>query len=141
MNVDKVALGRITAQRIHLLECHFAMLEGETRDPKYGLALVGYAREMAPDKTRLTAVLEFDAFHGIERPLIQARFKFRITYSGEGDLDGVWATLKDEVILAHCIPYVRELLSSLTSRMPVPPLLIETVNTYGMFRKFKEMQC
>lgn len=140
MNVDNVVSGRITAQRIHLLECHFAMQDGEARDPKYGLALVGYVRDLAPDKTRLSAVLAFDAFHGIDRPLIQAQFKFRITYSGEGELDGVWATLKDEVILAHCIPYVRELLSSMTSRMPVPPLLIEMINTYGMFRKFKELQ-
>jgi preprotein translocase subunit SecB len=139
MNVEKSGPGRITGQQIHLLDCHFAFQGGEKRELKYGLALVNFTRELSDDRTKLSAILSFNAFHKIEHPLVHATFRFRIVYAGEGDLESVWGTLKDEIILAHCIPYVRELLSSMTSRMPVPPLVIEMVNAYGMFQRFKEL--
>jgi hypothetical protein len=140
MNVEKPSPGRITSQQIHLIESHFAFQGGETHELKYGLALVDFTREINADRTKLSAILSFNAFHRIENPLVEATFRFRIIYTGDGDLEGVWGNLKDEIILAHCIPYVREFLSSMTTRMPVPPLVITMVNAYGMFRGFKEMQ-
>jgi hypothetical protein len=139
MNVEKSGPGRITGQQIHLLDSRFVFQGGEKRELKYGLALVDFTRELSDDRTKLSAILSFNAFHKIEHPLVEATFRFRILYAGEGDLESVWGTLKDEIILAHCIPYVREFLSSMTSRMPVPPLVIEMVIAYCMFRRFKDM--
>jgi hypothetical protein len=130
--------GGLKLQKIVLLESRFRLLRETTPHPTYGLALIDFDKRFNAERTELSATLSFDALQGVQDPLIEAKFTFRIEYLGEGDLEKVWVGLKDEIILAHCIPYVREFLSSMTARMPIFPLIIEMVNAYSMFKSFRD---
>lgn len=63
-----------------------------------------------------------------------------ITYSSENVEDLSEEKLKDPIIIAHVIPYFRELVSSLTMRSNYPPLYFGAVNTFDLWGRFLEKQ-
>lgn len=123
-------------QELSLVDCHFAILGAPSKTLCYSLQLVQYEKRFSEDRQALIILLGFDAFFEVENPCIEAKFKFAITYrvvSGSGEvLEG----LKDPIVLAHSLPFVREFLASMTSRMGMPTLVIDVANAHAMFRQY-----
>ncbi len=44
---------------------------------------------------------------------------------------------RPHVILAHVIPYVREFVQNNTTRMPVPTLVMDPINTLSLFKEYE----
>lgn len=129
---------RLTLRRLAIVESHFALKRPHDGNAAYHLALVGFSKVFDPDRGGVAVRLDFDAFFEVENPVLEARFSFAVRYEAEGDREKLWASLKDHIVLAHCVPYVREFLSSMTTRMPITPLTVDMVNTHAMFEDFEK---
>lgn len=72
-----------------------------------------------------------------ERLVFNIRARYDVLYT-DNELKN-FEVLKEIVILAHIIPYFRELISSITMRSVFPPLWLQTINTHAMFEKYQNV--
>jgi hypothetical protein len=131
----------IAIEQIKLMEAHVA-LGGAEGSSQYNLALTAYKRLLSDDANRLTIVADFDVMYGIDNPKFRLEAKFLAQYNRKNDVDeGLpWESFSDGMALAHVIPYLREFISNITGRMPLPPLYIRALNTYRLVEEFHKRE-
>ena len=122
---------------IQLKECVFKQKRrpGNDKACVYNLALKKYdVRESNSDKGFLYDVdLEFDLMFRVARPLIAFSCVYHMRYSG--DAEGRMR-LKEHIVVAHAIPYLREFVANLTMRSELPVLMMDPVNAVNLFNDF-----
>ena len=123
-------------KRVDLVSCRLEQRGGPSSEFRHRLELVSFQRQVSQDHSGLVAFLEFDAFFKVPDPKLEFRFAYAMTYRAEQATEDVWTRFKDPIILAHAIPYIREFLSSTTSRMIAPTLRLPVVNAHAMFERY-----
>jgi len=127
----------VRLERVDLVSCRLEQRGGPAGEFRHRLELVSFQRRVSKDQGVLMAILEFDAFFEVPDPKLEFRFTYALTYRAEQGTEAVWAGFKDPIILAHVVPYIREFLSSTTSRMLVPTLRLHVVNAHAMFERYR----
>jgi hypothetical protein len=125
---------------VMLLSSLFADSGREYKDKiSHRLALTLYHREdvMVSEGVSLLPVrMLFDLFQGLDGQPFQLMCSYRIVYELKDESEAV--LLKDHVILAHVIPYLREHISGLTVKSRFPVLYIDTINTLDMLEEYNK---
>lgn len=106
----------------------------------YHVALTELTRTLSEDGLYLTITAGFDAMYGVDKPKFRLTAKFCARYRKEGQNGLSWDAFSDGVALAHTIPYLREFISNMTGRLPLPPLYIKALNTFQLVEDFKKRQ-
>ncbi len=106
----------------------------------YCLALTKFTRNEAAEDTELCAIVEFDLMNGIENAPIVFRATFYLEYKRPKEASMAWTEFKNPMVLAHAIPYLREFVTNMTARMPVPPLILDPVNTILLYKRYQASQ-
>lgn len=65
-------------------------------------------------------------------------FRYYLTYSYTDEEDA--SHLKAAVILAHAVPYVRELIANITMRSSGKPICLSTINTNNLYKDFLDRE-
>ena len=123
-----------------LLSSLFADSGKEYKDKiSHRLALTLYHREdviVSGDVSLLPVRMLFNLFQGLDDQPFQLMCSYRIVYELKDESEAT--LLKDHVVLAHVIPYLREHISGLTVKSRFPVLYIDTKNTLDMLEEYNK---
>jgi len=126
---------------VMLLSSLFTDLGKDSNDIiAHRLSLTFFQREKVQEVSEgvllLPVRMQFNLFQGLDDQPFQLMCSYRIVYEikdeSEADL------LKDHVVLAHVIPYLREHISGLTVKSRFPVLYIDTINTLAMLEEYNK---
>jgi hypothetical protein len=121
----------ISIATVRLLKAHVEMVEPEgVRE--YNLRLISLQRREADEGKALDLFASFDLMSGVEKPLFSLTCDFVARYERQGDDSMPWDEFSSPVALAHIIPYLREFISNMTNRLPIPVLMLDPINTFMM---------
>jgi preprotein translocase subunit SecB len=137
--MDKTKSPGIEIMQINLTDCE-AVFHDENADMSYEFALAKFSRKEFEDGLKLMASATFDLMRGMQNPAFSLTCSFRSIYSRQPDSAMTWDELKDHIVLAHMIPYVREFVSGVTLRFPLPALILPPTNTFKMIKEFESRQ-
>ena len=119
----------IIVDDILLLGCEVAY-HSTAENPSYALGLTELRRMVTPEHKELFVSATFDLMHGIEKPPCTLICTYLAIYTTKEPTKACWDEFSDGLAVAHMIPYVREFISSVTNRMPLPPLMMKPVNAF-----------
>ena len=121
----------IAIESIRLLKAHIEIgdLQGK---PEFDFRLAGMERRMTDDGKTMVLFASFDLMYGIEKPLFKFTCGFAARYKCKGEDAMPWVEFTDAMALAHIVPYLREFVSNMTNRMPVPVLILDPVNVHAL---------
>ncbi len=129
----------ISIDAIFLLASVAQVGDLEKGQREYDLRLVNLRQEISPDKKQFMLFAGFDVMFGIENPMFKFSCDYLVRYSRpDGDWD--WKEFKTSHALAHILPYLREYVSNVTTRMPIPVLILNPVNTETLVSDFHARQ-
>nr|DAO57205.1 MAG TPA: Preprotein translocase subunit SecB [Caudoviricetes sp.] len=116
-----------------LISCNFKLKNAEKC--VYNLELKKYesSEKQQEDGFEYTAILTFDLMSHIRKPVMLFQCSFALVY--KGDEEGR-QRLKEHIVVAHAIPYLREFVSNLTMRTPIPTLMIDPVNAPELWEQY-----
>lgn len=103
----------------------------------YCLALTKFIRSEEAEGKGLCVIAEFDLMHGVETPPLDFKATFYLEYKRLENASMAWSDFKNPMVLAHAIPYLREFVTNMTARMPVPALILDPVNTILLYQRYK----
>lgn len=120
-----------------LVSCNFKLKNANERI--YNLELRKYesSEKQQEDGFHYTALLTFDLMSKVRRPVMAFQCSFLLTYTG--DEEGR-KRLKEHIVVAHAIPYLREFVSNITMRAAMPTLTLEPVNAPLLWEQYQERQ-
>lgn len=122
---------------VELLGMSFAVNGEVSGTIPTGLYL-GIDRKVSEDGQTLDVVVQVDLFKNIspeKRPPIDLKFALRGHFVLAEEPNMTWDVFAKDHAPAHLIPYVRELISNITSRSPLPTLNMGPVNVKAMVAK------
>ncbi len=125
----------ISFERVTLLECVVSDVV-PSRKLRYEPQLTKLNRSVSEDGSVLKVLASFDLLGGVEAPACTLRCTFEATYSGE--VKENFDSIKDHVAIAHLIPFVREFVWNVTSRLPITALMIPPIQTHRMVDDYKK---
>lgn len=137
MNVKKNP--GITIQDIRLLRANLSVGNMDAKSD-YSLRLTHLDREEHDEGKSLVVIAGFDLMHGIENPRINFDCTFAAVYERHGEDSMTWGKFSTPLALAHIVPYLREFVSNMTNRMPVPALVFSPLNTHMMVADYEKRQ-
>jgi len=105
---------------------------------KFNLRLVALERKLSEDNKVLTVIASFDVTHLIAKPLFNFTCDLFARYRRYAEGGMPWEQFSTPMALAHMVPYLREFVSNMTSRMPIPTLMLPPVNTNKLFSGYEE---
>lgn len=117
--------------------------QGKKKDDgglSYCLALTKFIRSEETEGKELCVIAEFDLMHGVETPPLDFKATFYLEYKRQENAAMAWSDFKNPMVLAHAIPYLREFVTNMTARMPVPVLILDPVNTILLYQRYKASQ-
>lgn len=123
-------------EKIQLTSSEFeAPRNGELKS--YCLALTGYQiNEIKCDSGFCCDIaLGFDLFGG-ESPQAKLKCRWCLRYSGEEESDR--ELLKEHIVVAHAIPYLREFAANTLMRAGFPQLLLEPTNAFRLWEEYRK---
>lgn len=125
---------------VHLFRSDFNINKTAIKEKAYyGLALTDYDRHDKKDGDGFDIIvfLEFDLMFEVKDPVFDLNCRLGLYYkaASQQDLD----TLKDHIIVAHAIPYLREFVANLTMRTPLSPLYLSPVNAHELWGRYEKM--
>jgi len=129
----------ITLEGLELVEAQVRYLKANV-ETGFHLGLTALDRSLSPDGKLLTYRLAFDLMKDITGPPCQFTCAFLLRYSRGSDSNMTWEEFKDHHAVAHVIPYLREFVSNLTVRMPLPALVLPPVNVHRLLKEYREPQ-
>lgn len=121
---------------ILLESCNFCMNENKAdEDKKYSLFLEKYEPQETSSDAKFTysALLSFDLMHDVDHPSMEMHCSFRLIYEGDKDCR---EKLKEHIVVAHAVTYLREFVSNITMRTKMPTLIIDPVNAFELWKKY-----
>jgi preprotein translocase subunit SecB len=100
----------------------------------YGLGVKCHSY-FSPEKDKLVQMVEFDIARGVEKP----PFKFQFTLQGQYHTEGEGTPSLEEFsefnAPAYVVPYARELIANMTSRISIiPTLVIPPINVVELLK-------
>ena len=135
--MDKTKSPGIRFERIDLLECNVGHVNVEAK-LAYNLSLVELTRQVTEKGDRLMVMMGFDLMKGIKEPPFSFHCLFLAHYAKDQQHPNMdWNEFTDAMALAHAMPFVRELLSNITNRLPLPVLMLSPVNVFELIEKYK----
>jgi preprotein translocase subunit SecB len=137
--MDKTQEPGIVIDHIDLISCNMA-LRNSNADPKFELVITNLDRRISEDDKKLYAFLAFDLMQGVEDPLCEMESEFVAIYECGDNNNMSWDEFNDVHIVAHVLPYLREFISNMTNRMPVPVLNLPPVNAFLLVDKYRKKQ-
>lgn len=137
--MDKTQNPGIAFDRIDLFDCRVGkiVLKNELN---YQLRLASKVRTLSEDKKRLVVLFGFDLMGGVENPPFEFKCSFLAHYSRGEDSAMAWEEFTDAMALTHVVPFLREFLSNMTNRMPVPALILPPTNVFVLLAEFDRRQ-
>jgi hypothetical protein len=136
--MDETKSAGISIESVHLLECDVGEVKREA-DLKFSLGISHFSRTLISDGKVLAITVSFDLMKGVENPPCKFHCKFAVTYTRSPESNMTWDEFKDHVAVAHVIPYVREFVSNITTRLPLSVLIVPPVNTYQLLREYQQL--
>ena len=133
--MDKNQQPGIGIDSIHLIECHAKILNLEAK-LEYNIGLTDLSRKEEADT--LIVLASFDLMHEVTNPPCMLKCTLMAAYNRTKDSSMTWAQFSDVMAVTHMIPYVRELASSVTLRMPLKPLVIPPTNVHLLVARHNE---
>lgn len=120
-------------EKVHLIACNFKLKD--SKDCSYSLELKHYESQESSrnDGFEYTALLTFNIMSRVRKPVMAFECTFALGY--KGDEEGR-KRLKEHIVVAHSIPYLREFVSNVTMRSPLPVLVIAPVNAPELWREY-----
>jgi len=133
MNMEKNQSVGFAVESIELLECFVGNIQ-PAATKEYSLGLTQFERQT--DGKHLKAITGFDLMTGIDKPACTFTCKFSIEYSAKGESTD-WSLVKDHIIVAHVLPFIREFMWNITMRMPIDGVMIHPVNAHQLVDRFR----
>ena len=127
----------IKIDSVFLLDCKVGGIASEN-EPKYNLALTSFEKDISKEEKTLYITAKFNLFHGIKKPPFKLEATFGVKYTRPEDKGMTFEEFKDQVALAHFIPYLREFISNMTTRMPIKPLFLPPINTFALYEAYQK---
>lgn len=126
----------ISIKQIKLLSAHVEMKD-PNGDKKFLLRLLALDRRPIDGDKLLQIGMGFDVMSGIEKPLFDFRCNFLVIYERAENAAMTWQDFSNAIALSHVVPYLREFVSNVTNRMPVPVLILPPMNVNLMLADFE----
>ncbi len=133
--MDKTKSPGISIKSVHLLQCNIGDVKPEV-DLKFSLGITDFSRVIVSDEKVLQVKVSFDLMDKIENPPCRFDCTYLATYTRPADAEMKWEEFKDHIAVAHLIPYLREFVSNMTTRLPFSVLMIPPMNTSKMLADF-----
>ena len=125
----------INLDKVNLLECVAGDIDlGQKL--KYQVRITNLTKTPSEGEKSLKFVVGFDMLSGIENPAVTFRCTFEAEYRCEEGDDMV--VLKEHVVVAHLVPFLREFVWNVTSRMPIGGLMIPPMQTHRMVELYNK---
>ena len=122
-------------EKISLLSSRFEFKPG-AEESKYQLTLTGYKSKSCRVEDGFGAVitLDFDLF-GQEQKQIKFKCRWQLRYRGAKEDKGL---LKEHIVVAHAIPYLREYAANTLMRAGCQQNLLDPTNAFHLWKKYQE---
>ena len=137
--MDKTQQPGINFDRVDLFDCRICKITLKN-EWNYNLKLVHKRRVISEDKKRLMVLFGFDIMCGIEKPPFEFKSSFLAHYSREESSNMTWEEFNDAMALAHVIPFLREFISNMTTRMPTPVLMLPPINVFVLISEYEKQK-
>ena len=138
--MDKIQDPLIFIDVITLINAHVELVN-PSGSSNYHVAITELSRTLSEDGLFLTITAGFDAMYGVADPKFRLTAKFCARYRKDKQEGLSWDAFSNGVALAHTVPYLREFISNMTGRLPLPPLYIKALNTFLLVEDFNKRQC
>ena len=104
----------------------------------YGLD-VNCHSHFTPEKDKLVQIIDFDVAHGVEKPPFRFTFSIQAQYHSEGEGKPTLEEFSKYNAPAYVVPYARELIANITSRISIiPTLVIPPINIFELIEAQKQ---
>lgn len=129
-----------TISKINMGFCVFYPRNFKNEIAEYNLALIELNKEPEEKDSEpfLRIKMHFDLMKGIVSPAFVFQVCYEIVYAAQ-DKDS-FKVIKDHIAIAHAIPYLRELVASMTMRAGYQPLILPPLNTQDLHTKYIELR-
>jgi len=128
----------IQLNNINLVDCCLSGLNLEN-DLQFNLGIESFQRQKLDDK-HLAVRIAFDLMQEIENPPYKLTCSFVAFYERTDESPMTWKEFEDAMVIAHILPYVREFVSGVTLRLPLPPLMLPPTNAFALHKRYKERE-
>lgn len=136
--MDKNKDPEIKIDQISLVDCCLKDLN-LTNELHYNLGIESFERKLLSDE-QLIASATFDLMHQVKDPPYSLICTFIAVYTRPEGANMAWDEFKDEIIVAHILPYLREFVSSVSLRLPLPPLVLPPTNAFALVNNYRANQ-
>lgn len=126
----------ISFNYIHLITNCVNMLDAAA-ELNYGLAVTKIDRKEISD-TEMVAFIYFDLMKGVENPPFNFTATYAVSYLRAADAALSWEEFNNGFILSHVLPYFREFVTSVTQRLPGPPVYIPPTNIKALLAEYEQ---
>jgi hypothetical protein len=122
--MDSNKTSGIKINQIDLLACNFIVQRNDNDSENFcNLAIINLERRYDDDNNTMLLFVSFDIMHEVEDPLFSMICNFVVVYKQDSKSKNMtWDEFKNPIAVAHIIPYLREFVSNMTNRMPIPIL-------------------
>jgi len=127
---------QIKVEGIFLTHLNFELIpENLTDPPKYSLG-ISIDTEIREEGKLLVLVARFDLAQKLEKPPFKFNFIFQGQFLGEGEGSPTLEEFGKIHAPAYIVPYARELVANITSRVSVlPTLVLPPINVYKLIEE------
>ena len=136
--MDKTKSPGISIESVHLLDCVVGDVRPEV-EQKFSIGISHLKRTIVSDGKILLVTVSFDLMKGVENPPCKFQCAFLATYTRSPESNMTWDEFHDHIAVAHLIPFVREFVSNITNRLPLPVLMIPPLNTNQMVKEYQQL--
>ena len=129
----------LSLRNMNLLSNEFEFMN-IVENPSYHVGILDYNSQDKHDTENKTytkmVIISFDVMDNVKDPVFKLKCKFMATYQADNKEE--CNVLKEHVVVAHFIPYLREYVSNITNRMPGPTLMLDPINTIQLWNEYQE---
>lgn len=127
----------ISLRGVHLARSAVELRRAGGNQSGYNLQILQFDRVQPDGADSLLVVATFDLMHGVNDPPFALTCTLLASYAREVDASMNWSDLEDSLVLAHLLPFVREYVANITSRLPIRPILLPPLNTILLLKQFE----
>ena len=133
----------IAVEGIFLKKIDFELiLENIPKDIEDGLSYgldVNCHSHFTPERDRLVQIIDFDVAHGVDKAPFRFKFSIQAQYRSEGEGKPTLEEFSKYNAPAYVVPYARELIANITSRISIiPTLVIPPINIFELIEAQKQ---
>lgn len=132
--MDKNHSPGIEIVHISLVECCLRDLN-LANELQYNLGIEALERRVVSDE-QLVVQVAFDLMQDVKDAPYSFTCSFVAAYTRTEESSMTWDEFSNGLIVAHILPYVREFVSSVSLRLPVPPLVLPPINAFLLVENY-----